>query len=399
MLGRCPHHDPRSSRDHDRTGQRNDRGRWSDAGASRLSAPRRARTTRRARARAGRRLVAGGQLPRRRSALPDAEPAAARAPRPRADQAAAPRTLRDGARTQPALGAPQPGDPATGPRRAVRGGPRTRRAWAERLRVARGHGRGAVHRGRRGTRPAWRRSSGGSPFPAASRATALPRPRVRCTKGASSATRCCTPTVRCSTTRTSSPAAWSGTARPRPVRWPRAGLPIGSSTPRGTVPSCPILALNGYKIANPTVLARIPEDELVSMLRGLRVRASPGVGRRPLTRASAAGRRARRMHRRHRGDPSCRAGERPAVRGVAEGADDRAAHAEGLDLPAGRRRGAGRGHVPRPSGAAGKGPRGPRHLEVLGEWLRSYRPEELFADEGGPSDLSLVECARGATGG
>ncbi|MBO0706584.1 MAG: phosphoketolase, partial [Candidatus Dormibacteraeota bacterium] len=30
----------------------------------------------------------------------------------------------------------------------------------------------------------------------------------------------------------------------------------------------PILHLNGYKIANPTVLARIPEDELRAMLRG-----------------------------------------------------------------------------------------------------------------------------------
>ena len=30
----------------------------------------------------------------------------------------------------------------------------------------------------------------------------------------------------------------------------------------------PILHLNGYKIANPTVLARIPEDELLSLLRG-----------------------------------------------------------------------------------------------------------------------------------
>ena len=30
----------------------------------------------------------------------------------------------------------------------------------------------------------------------------------------------------------------------------------------------PILHLNGYKIANPTVLARIPEEELVSLMRG-----------------------------------------------------------------------------------------------------------------------------------
>ena len=30
----------------------------------------------------------------------------------------------------------------------------------------------------------------------------------------------------------------------------------------------PILHLNGYKIANPTVLARIPERELVALLEG-----------------------------------------------------------------------------------------------------------------------------------
>src|SRR5690606_23097593 len=30
----------------------------------------------------------------------------------------------------------------------------------------------------------------------------------------------------------------------------------------------PILHLNGYKIANPTVLARIPEDDLIAMMRG-----------------------------------------------------------------------------------------------------------------------------------
>ena len=30
----------------------------------------------------------------------------------------------------------------------------------------------------------------------------------------------------------------------------------------------PILHLNGYKIANPTVLARIPERELVSLFEG-----------------------------------------------------------------------------------------------------------------------------------
>ena len=30
----------------------------------------------------------------------------------------------------------------------------------------------------------------------------------------------------------------------------------------------PVLHLNGYKIANPTVLARIPDDELAALMRG-----------------------------------------------------------------------------------------------------------------------------------
>src|SRR5213075_1890187 len=38
--------------------------------------------------------------------------------------------------------------------------------------------------------------------------------------------------------------------------------------PRNDGAVLPILHLNGYKIANPTVLARIPEEELVSLLEG-----------------------------------------------------------------------------------------------------------------------------------
>src|SRR5207249_7677133 len=43
----------------------------------------------------------------------------------------------------------------------------------------------------------------------------------------------------------------------------------------------PILHLNGYKIANPTVLARIPEDELVSLLEGYGYRPLIVSGREP----------------------------------------------------------------------------------------------------------------------
>jgi xylulose-5-phosphate/fructose-6-phosphate phosphoketolase len=48
----------------------------------------------------------------------------------------------------------------------------------------------------------------------------------------------------------------------------------------------PILHLNGYKIANPTLLARIPEPELVALLEGLRLPA--GAGHRRLRRRGAA---------------------------------------------------------------------------------------------------------------
>ena len=77
-----------------------------------------------------------------------------------------------------------------------------------------------------------------------------------------------------------------------------------------------------------------------------------------------------------RGAATAATWRRPAL------ADDRAAHAEGLDRPEGGRRPAGRGHVPLPPGAArqpGREPGAPRQLE---DWLRSYRPEELFDDDG-----------------
>ena len=62
----------------------------------------------------------------------------------------------------------------------------------------------------------------------------------------------------------------------------------------------PILHLNGYKIANPTVLARIPADELESLLRGYGYAPVHRRGRRPQAGAPAA----RGHHGRgHRRDP------------------------------------------------------------------------------------------------
>ena len=112
----------------------------------------------------------------------------------------------------------------------------------------------------------------------------------------------------------------------------------------------PILHLNGWKIANPTVLARIGDDELADLLRGYGHRPIFVSGDEParVHQALAAAmddayadiRRFQREAREHgRRCPPALAGNRPA-------------HAEGLDGPRHRRRRAGRRDMARSSGAA-----------------------------------------------
>ena len=147
----------------------------------------------------------------------------------------------------------------------------------------------------------------------------------------------------------------------------------------------PVLHLNGYKIANPTVLARIPESELLELMRGYGY------------------------------EPHVVAGDDPAhVHQAMASALDRSLDAI-ADIQTAARRGR------RPPGAARwpmivlrtpKGWTGPptvdgqpvegtfrshqvplpaaredeEHRRVLEAWMRSYRPEELFDDE------RLVRC-------
>ena len=143
----------------------------------------------------------------------------------------------------------------------------------------------------------------------------------------------------------------------------------------------PILHLNGYKIANPTVLARIPDDELVKLFEGYGHRVhvvsghEPDAVHRPWpTRSTPASTRSPRSSR----GLAATGARRPG----APVADDRAAHAQGLDRPVGRRRRAGRGHLPSHQVPLAQLADNPGHLRLLEEWMRSYRPEELFDGRG-----------------
>ena len=85
----------------------------------------------------------------------------------------------------------------------------------------------------------------------------------------------------------------------------------------------PILHLNGYKIANPTMLARIPDEELLRLLRGYGWRAPRGRRRRPGDRPPDDGGDAR--HDRGRDRRIQQRGPPDGERRTTRVADDRAA--------------------------------------------------------------------------
>jgi xylulose-5-phosphate/fructose-6-phosphate phosphoketolase len=142
----------------------------------------------------------------------------------------------------------------------------------------------------------------------------------------------------------------------------------------------PILHLNGYKIANPTVLARIPADELTALLEGYGHRVHLVEGDDPAA-----------MHQR-----------------MAAVLDRVVEEIEGIQRAARERRDVARPRWPMivlrtpkgwtgPKAVDGQPAEGtwrshqvpmadvrsnPEHLALLESWLRSYRPEELFDDDG-----------------
>jgi xylulose-5-phosphate/fructose-6-phosphate phosphoketolase len=155
----------------------------------------------------------------------------------------------------------------------------------------------------------------------------------------------------------------------------------------------PILHLNGYKIANPTILARIPEDELAALMRGY--------GYQPLFISARADDHHIDAHRRFasvldealdRIDEIQRAARvdgvttRPSwpmivLRSPKGWTGPR--EVDGLPME-----GTWRSHqVPMTDVRTN-----PDHLQILEDWLRSYAPEELF-DAGGRLDPRLGATA------
>jgi xylulose-5-phosphate/fructose-6-phosphate phosphoketolase len=149
--------------------------------------------------------------------------------------------------------------------------------------------------------------------------------------------------------------------------------------PRGDGAVLPILHLNGYKIANPTVLARIPHDELAALMRGYGWQPYFVEGDDPAT-----------MHRLmattldivfeeiRRIRSSARSEARPQrpvwpmiVLRTPKGWTG-PKEVDGLRIE-----GTWRSHQV-PFGNLSN----PEHLRLLEAWMRSYRPEELFDAEG-----------------
>ncbi|MFJ6700146.1 phosphoketolase [Streptomyces sp. NPDC091272] len=156
----------------------------------------------------------------------------------------------------------------------------------------------------------------------------------------------------------------------------------------------PILHLNGYKIANPTVLARLPREELDAFLRGVGHEPLHVEGDNPLRVHSAMA---------HAMDTALDRIGTAQRRARDEGVTGRVrwpmivlrtpkgwtgpAEVDGVPVE-----GTWRAHQV-PLTAVRENP---DHLRQLERWLRSYRPEELF-DEAGRPCRAVLECVPDGT--
>jgi xylulose-5-phosphate/fructose-6-phosphate phosphoketolase len=149
----------------------------------------------------------------------------------------------------------------------------------------------------------------------------------------------------------------------------------------------PVLHLNQYKIANPTLLARIPEDELLSMLRGYGYAPEVVSGDDPATVHQALATSLESCLDRITDIQQQARGHGDAVRPTWPMIVLRTP--KGWTCPPvvdGQQvEGTFRAHqVPLPAARTND-----EHRRVLEAWLRSYRPEELFDEHGRPVEELL----------
>jgi xylulose-5-phosphate/fructose-6-phosphate phosphoketolase len=142
----------------------------------------------------------------------------------------------------------------------------------------------------------------------------------------------------------------------------------------------PILHLNGYKIANPTVLARIPEEELVALFQGYgwRPLLVSGDEPDPVHRDFAAALddaldEIARFQHAARNDGTVERPRWPMIILRTPKGWTGPKEVDGLPVE-----GTWRSHQVPILGAR----ENPEHLRLLEEWMRSYRPEELFDEDG-----------------
>jgi len=155
----------------------------------------------------------------------------------------------------------------------------------------------------------------------------------------------------------------------------------------------PIIHLNGYKIANPTILARIPADELEMLFKGLGWTPYVVEGDDPAANAPADGCRAehcvteiRAIQAATRANPDVEP-ERPRW------PNDRPADAEGWTCPKELDGHKLEGSWRRTRFRFTDPVTNPAHLKMVEAWMRSYKPEELF-DESGALIAELKAMAR-----
>ncbi len=155
----------------------------------------------------------------------------------------------------------------------------------------------------------------------------------------------------------------------------------------------PILHLNGYKIANPTVLARISEAELAGLLSGYGWKPYLVEGNDPAL-----------VHQHLAATIDHVLGEIRSIQSRARSGDDRARprwpmivlrtpkgwtgpkEVDGVPVE-----GTWRAHQVPLSEVRNR----PEHLAMLETWMRSYRPEELFDEDGAPRHELIEWLPRG----